>query len=417
VYPVSARFKEAVRGSHVITVRVEVWQGDVQLAVLEPLAGAVEVDARRTHRRTCQVTLAAVNGIVPGVEPGIIAPYGNELRIWRGVRFTDTATVVISYGQLALGHADYQALQDAFGSYGALRQEVVNEFTVDEEVPLGVFFITELDVASDDGATVTLQGVDRSLRISRNRWLAPYTTETDDTLDVVIREILQSRWQQVDYDFETLGVTVPQATLGLDTSNDPFKDAQDIAIAAGYDLFFDNAGVAVLVPQVSYRESDPDETYLEGPENLVVTVQRGLSNDRSYNVVVATGEGTKNRNRVFRGEAFDDDPDSPTYRFGPYGSYPRFYNSSLITSDEQAQDAAEAILARSRGLVEAVEWVQTVDPSLDAGDVIRVQNVLANVDRVFVIDRLTVPLEASGAMQAVARTIRVTGGFDVEEAE
>jgi hypothetical protein len=413
MYPVSAAFKDRVRQSHQMMLRCEIWQGGSQVATVYPISGMVEIDARRTSRRTVSVTLAAENGLVPGVNPSALTPYGNELYVWRGVRVPSSVQVEKTYNGLATAYATVTALDNAFVTFTDLEATILVEVDQDEWVPQGVFFLTEVDVQSGDGATITLRGVDRSIRILRNSWTSRYQTEAGDTLDQVLIELLRNRWPQVETDFPEIATVVPRRVFGLDSEDDPWTNAQDLATAAGYDLFFDQNGVAVLRSAPAYDIMEPQETYEENSEAMVLGVSRGLNNERSYNVVVVIGEGSR-QNQVYRGRAEDLDPLSPTYIYGPYGQYPLVYNASSINSVDEANEAATLLLSRTKGLVEAFEWSQIVDPSLDAGDYIRVTNTLANVSRSFVIDRLTVPLGPNEPMTAVARTLRIDGQFDEE---
>jgi hypothetical protein len=458
VYAVSPEFKRAVRGSHRVVVRAEVWRGDVKVLDLEPLDGQVEIDGRRGIRRTCEVTVAAPGptvrldrqagtylqledaapdydglalvapsyallapvrdpivatvdaGIVPDVPTSALAPYGNELRLFRGVRVGRDETSPVTYADIAADYADYDELS-AVASYGVLATPVARTVAVDELVPLGVFLITDVQVTTGpDGTTVTVQGSDRALRISRNRWAGPYPIRNLPTEDA-IDGLLVDRWLDVDTDLPATGRTVRRATLGVGEDNDPWADARGIAQAAGYDLYFDGNGVAVMDQVPDYADASPVEIYLEDDEAMVLELTRGLTSERSYNGVIATGEGS-DLDDVYRGEAWDDDPASPTYRFGPYGQYPRFYSSPLLASDDEAEAAAASLLARIRGIIETVEWTQIVDPSLDAGDLVEVRNAATKLRRAMVLDRLTIPLSPSQPMTAVARAIRTTGGFD-----
>jgi hypothetical protein len=417
MYPVSDEFKQKVRQSHRATVRVEVWQGDRSLVVLEPIAGSIEIDYRRATRRTCSLQVAAPeptlavaeipgtstyfdltvlyttyanmassvatyaqlppageyttvevdSGIVPDDASSWLMPYGNEIRVWRGVELDD-GTV--------------------------------------EEVPLGVFVITNVEVTeSPGGAKVQVTGVDRSIKISRARWTEPYRVAAGAT-ETAIGAILLDRWLDVETSFSATNTTVTRAFLGSDSSNDPWKDALKFAEAIGYDLFFDGDGVAVLNPVRDYETASPDAVYLEDDEAVVLEVRRAINADETYNGVIATGEGTVGTG-VYRGEAWDDDPDSPTYRYGAFGLVPRFYSSPLIESDDQAQSAAEAILSRSKGLTEQIDWRQITDPSLDVADVVAIVNTVTKVNKTLVIDRLTIPLDPTAPMSAVARAVSV----------
>ena len=415
MYPVTTDFKEQVRASHIATVRAEVWQADQRLLTLEAIDGSVEVDARRSVRRTCSLTvvvpeptleleqvpgtstyndlitlygtypvmaaevatyaglapageyrtIVVESSVVPEDAYGFLTPYGNELRLWRGVILPDGTT---------------------------------------EEVPLGVFVILNVEVQEGrEGTTIAVTGADRSLRISRARWTEPYAIRSIAT-ETAIGDLLLDRWLDVETSFTSTG-TLVSATLGTDTQSDPWHDALKLAQSAGYDLYFDGNGVAVLEPTRDYETATPDEVYLEDEDAMVLDLVRSLTAEETYNGVIATGEGTELTD-VYRGEAWDEDPDSPTYRYGSFGQVPRFYSSPLIASTNQAQSAAESILARGKGLTEQIDWTQITDPSLDVGDVVVVVNANTKVNRTLILDRLTIPLDPVQPMSAVARAIR-----------
>jgi len=460
MYPVSSAFRSAVRRSHVAVIKAEVWDGSTKVLTLEPIDGQVEIDARRNVRRTMSLTVVAPDprleldrpgstygalaldystyaamgaavsnygalgfiddqvtvevdaGIVPDSVYSALAPYGNEVRLWRGIRVE--REVADSYADLAGAFATYTALRASATTYGELAQNVT-EATVDELVPLGVFLITDVDVSADPaGAQVTVVGSDRSLRISRARWTSPYQITTGTATETAIQSLLESRWDDVEVDFVTTGDTVNAAAFGLETDNDPWKDAQKLAEASGDELYFDGDGTARLIPVRDYDEATPDAVYLEDDEAMVLSLSRRLTSDKTYNGVIAQGESSSS-SATFRGEAWDEDPDSATYRYGKFGQVPMFYSSPLLTSDDMARKAAESILAKKKGVVESVEWSQIVDPSLDAGDVVQVVNADAKVDRLMVLDRLTIPLSPAGTMSAVARTVRSLAGSGFED--
>lgn len=458
MYPVSDVFRREIRRSHRALVKAEVWRGDSRILDLDLLDGSVEVDARRGVRRTCTLTVAAPDplivldrgrqsyaamtvtystyallsastttyadiqwtddevqtevdaGVVPDSSLSALAPYGNEVRLWRGLKVE--REVADNYADLGADYTDYADLGDSFDSYGSLGQGHTVDL-VDDLIPLGVFLITRVDVnVNDGGTTVSIAGSDRSLRVSRARWTEPYTASGN--VATAIQALLEDRWADVICEFTSTDRTVSRAVLGLETSNDPWADAVNIATAAGMDLYFDGDGIARLEPVRDYDGVTPDAVYLENSEAMVLTLTRRLSNEQTYNGVIAVGEGSES-SVTYRGEAWDEDLDSPTYRYGPFGEVPMFYSSSLLTSDDLARQTAEAMLARKRGTTEAVEWTQVVDPSLDVGDVIQVRNADAKVDRVMVLDRLQIPLTVTEPLTAVARTIRSLGGTVFEE--
>lgn len=305
----------------------------------------------------------------------------------------------------------YADLSVEFDTYGALRQAAGTE-VVTEEVPLGVFVMTEVNLEeSGSGATMEVIGVDRSIRVQKAQWYDPYTVSASTNLGTAIELLLSDRWSDVETDFQGTSQVVPLTVLGLSSGGsgkDPWADALKLAQAGGFDLFFDGDGVAVLSAVPDPSEQTPVEVYEEGVEAMVLGVQRRISTDNTFNGVVVTGEGTSVRPPV-RAIAWDEDPASPTYRYGLFGERPTFISSPLVTDADSATAAANAELAKLKGAEENVDWTQIADPSLDAGDVIQISNTGTRLDKVLVIDKLTIPLTPQSSMKATARTVRVMG--------
>jgi hypothetical protein len=287
-----------------------------------------------------------------------------------------------------------------------LKQSFATE-RVNEEVPLGVFVMTEVNLTDQgQGSTMEIVGVDRSIRVQKALWVDPYQIASGANLATAIDLVLSDRWSDVETDFQSTSQTVPGTVLGLQRAGDPWGDSLKLAQAGGFDLFFDNEGVAVLTPIPDPSDQTPVEVYVEGDEAMVLGVNRRLSTDQTFNGVVVTGEGTNVRPPV-RAVVFDEDPASPTYRYGNFGERPTFISSPIVTTTAEATQVASAELAKLKGAEENVDWSQIVDPSLDAGDVIQVSNTGTRLDRVMVLDKVVIPLRAEEPMQATARTVRV----------
>ena len=452
MFPVSEEFRAAVRGSHTITLRAEVWRGGQKLATLDVLSGEVTDDARRAIRRSVTCDLAAQRELVTIDEvmntyadvaaghasyavlaasaatyaqlvqvvgttsssspdplvPGTAAadalnPYGNELRLWRGVIVQ--REIPDTYASVAGRFATYAALSAAHTTYGEVAQSETLT-TVDEQVPLGVFVITEFDATDDGGAIkLTVRGEDRARRISRNRWTDPYQVTAGTPAVDAITGLLQDRWDDVEIVTSTTSTaTVGAAVFGQEADNDPWADARSIAKAAGLDLFFDAEGRAVIADVPSVEDTSADVTFAEGTDGVLLSLKRSANAATTYNGVIATGEGTSTEEPV-RGEAWDEEPTSPTYRYGEYGQVPRFYSSPLITTAEQAASAAAAILRQQTGLTEGIEWTFITDPSVQAGDVALVTGQAIRVNRFMILDMVRIPLAVDGSMGAIGRTV------------
>jgi len=140
---------------------------------------------------------------------------------------------------------------------------------------------------------------------------------------------------------------------------------------------------------------------------MLTTLTKSWDTADTYNGVIAVGEGS-GLLYPFRAVVWDDDPTSPTYYLGDFGKRPRYFTDPTIISQAQAQASARGQLDKTLGLTEKLTWTQLVDPSLDVDDGVNVYDEELGVNRLYRLDRLTIPLEASSPMSAEARTRRVS---------
>ena len=371
MWPVTDAFREAVRQSHKVVTRVDILNDGVTIGTLYPVDGSVSVDSRRAVRRTLSMTVVDEDGTLTpsqSATTGLLAPYGTELAVYRGIEYLDSTT---------------------------------------ELVPVGVFLLTEVTVTEDvDGEKISLRGSDRSLRISRNKLLDPYRIAAGTSLEAGLLGLLRDRWVDVQTDFPTTGITLPDVVIEAEKGGDPWAACITIAEAFGYDLAFSPDGIARMQPIPDPVEDDPVEVYQDGADAVLTTLTRTFDSQRAYNAIVVTAQGTANAT-PFRVIAWDENPNSITYRYGAFGEVPFFYESSLITSAEQAAVTAAALLRKATGQSESVSWGQIVNPAHDVLDVIRLKRQAKSLDLVLLIDRLDMPLGPDGAMSAVARTQEV----------
>lgn len=376
MYPASAAFKSAVSTDHVVIAKAEVWSQDQKLTTLNIDKGSVKVDAKSTIRRTCSVHLVTdrtADNLVPDTGFDTLTPFGNELRLYRGVRYSDGT---------------------------------------EEYVPLGVFIMTDIDITdSNEGVEINIQGEDRSLKVSRNKWLEPYQV-TNGPLENAIEDILRDRFDDIQTNFPTTNVSINQVLLGAENENDPWKDAVELCELVGFDLFFDANGIATMRQFPNLDGSVVVASYREGENNKIISIRRNISSKETYNGVIYTLEGSEVTTPV-RVQAWDEDTTSPTYRFGVFGEAPTFVTSNLLATEAQALSAAYALLNRYIGAQESISWNSIVDPTLDANDVVYIRNVGAKVDRVVIIDSIDIPLSPEEEMTADARVVRVVDANEI----
>lgn len=370
MYSSSAAFKTAVRANHIVIAKAEVWAIDQKLQEINISEGSVSVSAGSAVRRTCEVTLVtgrdAIN-LVPDNDFDLITPFGNELRLYRGVRYEDGT---------------------------------------EEYVPLGVFVITEVGIQdTNEGVTIKIAGEDRSIRVSRAKWTEPYQLP-NGSLESALTHLLKDRFPEAELVFPVTNVTVNQVILGSEKSNDPWKDAVEIAELVGFDLFFDQNGVVQMQQFPTLDGSVVVALFVEGFGTTITSLDRTISTKETFNGVIYTIEGSEVATPI-RIEAWDEDTSSPTYRFGVFGEVPIFIETNLLATEEEAVRAAYSLLNIYIGKQEQITFNSLVDPSLDVQDVIYVRSNGAKIDRLVIIDSLDIPLNPEGEMSANARTVRI----------
>ena len=136
----------------------------------------------------------------------------------------------------------------------------------------------------------------------------------------------------------------------FETGTSRWEIAKKISSDFGYELFFDHRGWLVMRPFIDPLTSP---IYLslvarraglgaDGQHSNVGSYDRSASDERIYNHIVVIAEGT-DRTTVYRAEAENTIPNSPT-AISRIGRRTMTYNSSFITSQEQAQSTANSLL-------------------------------------------------------------------------
>lgn len=371
--PASAAFREAIGRSHAIARRIEVLSAGAVVATLDavdtlrggPITGEVTLDNTAQTRGRLALTIADSLGpagtLLPVSPRSLLAPYGNELRVSRGIAFPNGTIELVS---------------------------------------LGVFRVEDAEV-SDDG--VQIAGLDRSARVIDARFEEPYQVAAGTNTEAAIAAVLGEALPGVLTVFPGASYTTP--LLFGEEGGDRWQFAQDLALSIGMTLYFNGDGAAVLSPALPQA---PTAQLVEGDGGVLLTAGRNWKRTGTFNRVIVTGDNTGDGPPV-RGVATDSNPESPTYYLGSFGKVPRFYASSFIRTDEQAQQAAQSILDRELGTTQRVTFGSVVDPTLEPGDVARITRAALGIDEDHVVDTLTIPLEASVAASGATRARPVFG--------
>lgn len=361
---VSSRFQTAISGSHRLAISVDVLRGSGVAATIDTVVdGSVTLDITAATRGRVDLTITG-DDLIPTSPTDLLAPYGNELQVKRGVRYADGTVELVS---------------------------------------LGVFRIDSVEI-SDAGAgrEIRLSGGDRSVRVIDARFEEPYQITAGTNVATAIQNTVADALPSITFDLTSTTMTTP--LLSASEGDDRWKFVQDLAASIGHALYFDGDGTLVSRPVANTGATAPATQLTEDTDGLLLSADRSWGRAGTYNRVIATGENT-GEGAAVRGVATDLNTSSPTYYYGGFGRVPRFYSSQFITTDDQAADAAAAMLSRELGTTQQINFGTVCNPALEPNDVARVTRAALGIDEDHIIDSLTIPLGSQGAMTGKTRAV------------
>ncbi|MCA1799965.1 MAG: DUF5047 domain-containing protein [Actinobacteria bacterium] len=372
MFPISDEFAEQLNRSHTKVTKVEVLDSsNVFITDLAVTQGNVQYDRDNAIRRRCTATLQDATGaLTPADAADLLHPLSNNrLRFYRGLLLPDGTP---------------------------------------ELVTLGTFEIFDSNVKDQgDNLEIDITGFDFAKAVQRARLLRNYHVPAGERYDLAIRDLLSFRVPTLQFNFPVVNFYTPPLTFGSSGDQgggDPWQYATEMAEAVGNEVYFDSVGVCQLTPVPNPATDPVTWTYEEGELSTLLFVEKKMSKEDVYSVVVATGENMDNDEPV-RYEAKDEDPLSPTYVFGPFGEVPFFLRSEYIRTVSQAQQVAEAKLRQSRGKSEGLQIITTPNPAHELGDIIEVKRARARVNETYVLDRFNIHLATNQSNNMTLRRV------------
>ena len=361
--PVSAAFGRTISGSHRAVMVAIVPDTTLPTGVptgtrIPIIGGNVRLDGTADIRGTLDLT--TVGSLWPKDSADLLAPYGQEIFVARGVAYSD-----LVYEYAALGYY-------------------------------------RIDSPSQDqpiNGPIRITGSDRMAGIKDAQLLSPGQFTADQTVGSVVATLIGDVYPAAVIVWDS-GQTRP---LGVDsvTTEDRHAFLNDLITSLGKIWYWDGLGVLQIrdVPDAGSPVTD----VVVGRDGILVGTARALTRSGVYNAVVATGQATTTGSASGRGVAMDTDPLSPTRWGGPFGKVPLFYTSTAIADDGQAIAAARAQLARYKGLPYTLNLTLSPNPALEPWDPVRTRIASTEGREIHVIESLTIPLTADGTMAATTR--------------
>lgn len=318
----------ALSKPHAVYTRVEVWRDGVQLLDHLPIIDG-SVRATLQSRVTRELDLTVGPEWFPESASDMLAPFGTELRAWRGVSIGGVTNHPSYVWPVFRGPLD----KVTWTTRGGVR-------------------LTCVDLAGD---------------VASSDFLAPLSVAAGDRLHRKYRELVSEANESAEFDEFTLQDRI---LPGLTWDENRGKALDDLAGAAGGFWYALADGTFTLRP-VPWVYSDGVVDLEIGPNGAPILRDAGIEYSREgvYNMIVARAERTDG-SAPARYVTRITDPASPIRFDGPYGR--RVLHQSVQGTGNAAglQIVAETLKQRSQALAET--WTAAISPfpPLELGDLL-----------------------------------------------
>lgn len=368
VRPTSAAFLRTLRGSHAAVSRARVVApgqsgtnpDGTELAIID---GDVLLDASSAIRGDLRLTVQG-NSLWPSKRNLLLAPYGNEIYVERGVAFGNGTREWVGLGYFRIGN---------------LRRDRPN-------------------------GPITLTAQDRMAKILDARLVRPRQFLASRTYGSIVDELVLEVHPGAVIQWDSGSGQTIGRPLVLDTDRWQFLD--DLLQGLGKIWYWDYQGrLQVRVPAPT---SQPVWTVDAGRKGVLVELREEIDREPCYNGAVVTGEAADTTAPVSY-VAVDLDAQSPTYWYGTFGQKPEFYNHPTVTTVAQARQAAETMLRRNIGLPHSVDFRAVPNAALEPWDPVEIRPSVRDSVSTHVLATVGIPL-AGGEMTGTTReqtTLRI----------
>jgi hypothetical protein len=229
-----------------------------------------------------------------------------------------------------------------------------------------------------------------------------FVPQEDTTVVGAIRQLVEeAMWDDPVWIIDPAIDDTEVLPLGLKFDRDRWSAINELSKAVGGIVYADHNGHWNL-----RRTPDPATmtsvmAVVEGDQGILVNRQFERGRRETFNGVKVLWEHEEDSGVAW---AVDSDPASPTYWDGPFGrkTAPE-QRLDTINTQEQAQDAADALLSRFKGKAASVSFQSVHNPLVEPFDVITVSGNTRTAEA-HVLDQINYSLTA-GDMSAKTRQV------------
>jgi hypothetical protein len=352
-------------------VRLEVWSGlGVPLASLipaqfqgEPEGGLCfyngTVSATLNSRVTRELQISVPYELYPLSPSDLLAPFGNEIRAYRGVRLgdgSDTYTWPVFRGRIRQVH------QYSTGN-------------------------------------VTVTCTDRAADVTDHEFISPQNSDTGNSVFLEFVRLVSDAVPDASFGASDEFITLVQP-LTWELSRSAALD--ELARTMGAVWYSLANGDFVMRRYPWTQPSAPVVTLTDAPGGTVNYWEALRDRNMIYNVVTVSGERLNGDAPVY-GTAMDTDPSSPTYVNGGFGVRSLLDRLQTPATPGRAQGAAQERLAVSVAPVESFQLRCIADAALELGDVVTIN--IEGREVVQVVSALSMPLGMDNDMFVSTRSL------------
>lgn len=267
-----------------------------------------------------------------------------------------------------------------------------------ETVPVFTGQVVQVD-RDPDTRKLKLSAEDEAAAVTADAFLYPRVSNAGiDYLDQMQRLIYETDPDAFFYCTADLSET---AMLDVQWDWDRQAAIEEVALCGAVEVFSSPVPHLWIIRPYATASSRPRWGFRYGETLVSVTETTNLAN-------ISNGwKVTSDRADLpaVSGVAVDDDPDSPTFWFGPFGHHHNRWNTSLLQSPQECVQAAQALVDGSPGARMSLAWQTLRNPLLEGGDPVKVYT--PDETWRMVLDSFNVPLGKGGVTDCVATAKQV----------
>lgn len=275
------------------------------------------------------------------------------------------------------------------------------------ETQIGEFVPDEIADADDAGERIKVVGRDYTARCMASKLTKATAFAATESIESVIKALASNSG------IRKMNLPVTGRTLGKDMTwerdTDRWSIMKDVAVANNYEIYFDAQGYLRLEAQRDPLLSPATLDLVTGVGGNLVSRNRKTSGMNIFNLVSVVGESSDSSIPLCYGEAKNTSENSPT-AIKYLGERTKNITNALVTSNEQAMEIAEALLAVSALEEFSLDFSAVLFPWMEVGEILE---MLDDSDTAwgpskYLLSTLTLPLDL-GPMSGAAKRIMKVG--------